>query len=1367
MPAVAPNSNQRPPGSNGLISKLTALPPAIDDDEETTTDESSDEAAALEMDGQELWTQTFCANCDCLIEPGEGLASKQAEATANDSGMTTPSTGLKSRSGTIKARTSEDRAQHPSNADKPKESNPSNLKRTHSAGRLHARGGVGPLAPHKRTGSAGSRLNALSELRPTTKLHPTTGEENGKGKSKAHEVGGKGRKSPALSRRGSSASTKSGNHSSGPSSIKSNEASVGPVVSSTGKSKARSLLGGLTPAALRQQQEELTQKKKAPAQLYCSERCRTIDEQRSAGLGELSQYLSQPLIPQAPAAWSHAPWSAGPPASGWPRSTSMSSVPLPLLVGTPDSECMCPECMDKYAEIGSASGGTVPSGASDTTESSSSYMYGRPRSGQKRRTASGRIVTPLNLHPPGAAPDGYFPVMTAPATRRPSTSSPRIRAGEGVPVADARSTGMPPRTSPSAGPVGSAGTVGTDTSTVSSASAASLWEPRLKKQAEPSKSNARARSSTNTSVPENGSGNTTVTGTPAITPRHSVLASARHMPSLSVPILTPANKDEAEATTERSPAFSGSVKAEPSLATSPLNLLSRSAHNHAAPTLDVWNEHVGSPSTKSSLLSRSLASEHTLMGGASGITLAGVSGGHSAGHGHQRSTSSTGASATASSQTANDPAVIGLDTSAHGMGRSSSRDAHGRARHNSMSEQNDLSLAVGSLKLAQSRSNHRHSFAEDGRRYSRHMSLFGVGGATQDYDHQQALSSSVSSSNSGWLKSISSAWNALRGVPPDAGYRRDSDSVVAVADDDLSEGYTRRPSEDAYSRRASTASRTSETRYGLAPWLRRGDLSMSGTDTKSANVQDTETPTQSLVAKPTIRRGTVPAFAREIGQGDIPGEASDNLEGQPSSIKSNVAQAGTGSLVDSRRQSVSLADVLEVSDEEEQRRRRRQERKDRRSREIHVLPPLLAPISRNSSSTNLYAHMPRSARGHVRARTQSNTPQMVVGSAGSGSHSAHLPQRSTTPSLAAYANAPSSPTVMRSPYPADARGFVSPTRPGSASGMYSTGTSPRAKGLGWGAMTSMTPVAPPLGQQQQPAPFGSAGAAHGLSTSIGYGHAAMLANRSIYNAAHAPGGTHGHHAHAHRQHHHQHHHHGHQSQRPSHAVRHSTTGSNGLTLGHIGTLGVHPHGLGVVAGRHSTMPSMMHRSPTPTVPEDGGEMSSHELTGCDMVARPNSAMAQHHRHRNSLVPPPPRSRSSVGVHNLHGLTHAVTEQPHHEQHHPAAVHASMSPSKHTWSYDALPGLKTYPLLQLPDRETHDVYDAGWGLGDGGLAKHLTGRALNEQQQQHEAQQLQQQEQLYQQQSRAAEQGSRDARGSSQVQTGFAPAHRKKLFYFDA
>jgi hypothetical protein len=33
------------------------------------------------------------------------------------------------------------------------------------------------------------------------------------------------------------------------------------------------------------------------------------------------------------------------------------------------------------------------------------------------------------------------------------------------------------------------------------------------------------------------------------------------------------------------------------------------------------------------------------------------------------------------------------------------------------------------------------------------------------------------------------------------------------------------------------------------------------------------------------------------------------------------------------------------------------------------------------------------------------------------------------------------------------------------------------------------------------------------------------------------------------------------------------------------------------------------------------------------------------------------------------------------------------------------------VLQLPDRETHDRYDDGWGLGDGGLEEMMTGRKL--------------------------------------------------------
>uniref|UniRef100_V5EX18 Uncharacterized protein n=1 Tax=Kalmanozyma brasiliensis (strain GHG001) TaxID=1365824 RepID=V5EX18_KALBG len=401
------------------------------DDEETTTDDSSDEEAALEMDGQELWTQTYCLTCDCLIEPGEGISKANAATAAGTSSPATHTT-LKSRSGTIKARGSSNASDtNPPAVDETKATNGSkhsptatklagsgDLKRTNSAGRLHAKAGAGPLGPHKRTGSAGSRLHALSELRPTTKLH------DDKGKAKAST------KSPAASRSnsrpGSAASNRSHSNSSGPSSFKSNDAAASSNANTTSDGQARvkkrGFLGGLglTPAALKQQEAELAAKRKAPTPLYCSERCRLIDERRSSGLGELTQYLSQPLAPPVTAAWT------GPPAPHWTRTASVSSIPMAATAETPGSDCLCPECMDKYVDSGSANGAAIPSGASDTaTESSNGYMYARGTV-QKPRTASGRLITPLGLENGGV--EGYFPQYAPNYAMTPaSQNSPRIR----------------------------------------------------------------------------------------------------------------------------------------------------------------------------------------------------------------------------------------------------------------------------------------------------------------------------------------------------------------------------------------------------------------------------------------------------------------------------------------------------------------------------------------------------------------------------------------------------------------------------------------------------------------------------------------------------------------------------------------------------------------------------------------------------------------------------------------------------------------------------------------------------------------------------------------------------------------------------
>lgn len=211
-------------------------------------------------------------------------------------------------------------------------------------------------------------------------------------------------------------------------------------------------------------------------------------------------------------------------------------------------------------------------------------------------------------------------------------------------------------------------------------------------------------------------------------------------------------------------------------------------------------------------------------------------------------------------------------------------------------------------------------------------------------------------------------------------------------------------------------------------------------------------------------------------------------------------------------------------------------------------------------------------------------------------------------------------------------------------------------------------------------------------------------------------------------------------------------------------LGAPPNSAGQpVLGRHSTMPVTLHRSPTPSVPEDGGEMSSQDLTSGDFVPRPSSAMAggqQGRRHHRTSLMPPPRSRSSLGMHSAHriqpltstegaavaALTPASEEVPAegYPQH-----HAEAEPGR-TWSYDHLSGLKTYPILQLPDRETHDVYDAAWGLDAGGLAKHLGQDAgANADARTPRSSQPK---------------GTEEARG---VQKGFQPQTRKKLFYFDA
>ena len=1388
-----------------------------DDDQETTTDDSSDDdQAAFEMDGQELWTQTYCVTCDCLIEPGQGIA-KAAASSSNTAAPSNPvtHTTLKSRSGTIKARgsnasdtapTSTAQDDKPAAASKhsptaPKHPAPPPLQRTHSAGRLHAKSGAGPLGPHKRTGSAGSRLHALSELRPTTKLH----DDKPKHKANTRDASGPhGRKSPAASRPGSAASNRSHSNSSGPSSFKSNEANLTSNANTTSdvhvRTKKRGFLGGLglTPAALKQQEDELAAKRKAPTPLYCSERCRLIDERRSSGLGELTQYLSQPLAPLTATTW------APPPPHMWARSASVSSIPLQMTANTPESECLCPDCVDKYADHSSASGAAIPSGASDTaTESSSGYVYGRGAV-QKPRTASGRLITPLGLHPPGASTEGYFP-QYAPAYAMTATShnSPRVRPFEVAQGSEpARVSSVPPRSS-SAASAGKASTAGTEGSGLSSESGSSLWEPRLKPY-----SNPGARNSSCLSV-EGGatrttSGLSTSTATPAITPRQSMIVPSsagisRAARRLSVTGFAPTHEVDEEAqhasdalratspasTLPRRPE-SRSHRSSLLLATSPLKLLDKASQHHAPPSIDLFSDHVGSPNARGSLLSRSLASEHTLMG-ASGITLTNQ---HAmpAASSFQECDSTSAQSHRQSSQeresSARRPSALSQSFSSQSFNDASACRQDQSSR---MSDSGDsLSMAVGSLRLAQSRASgplasvsRRGTDASESKQTDlRRLSLFGVAGApARRNSNAFSISSSNSgSTSSGWLRSLSSAWLNWRSTASPAPMQADSDVFPTTDDSDEWPSH----GSDHTSRRESSTSRSSSSNNNnnnKIPYAQKRASSVRDANMARSSSQQGEllhpsasssqqipddhsaaiTPTQSLVARPTIRRGHVPAYVNEIGQGGIPGDSSS--ADAKAEMNADPAQRLARARVDSFTRVVD-ADAAQKKVNK------------RRSRDISVLPPLLAPVSRTGSSTNLYAQVPRSARAYStgRAWSAANTPQMYVGSAGS-SHQQHASSGGGSVNVQ-----PSrSPTLMRSPYHSSlaltqdaARAALSPSRPNSAAGyhslQYSAGTSPRAKGLGWGAMTSI--ASPPTSLADE------AALPHHYSNhrqSVSYGHAAATASRACVNQALRGQHHHHHHSHSHHHHHghghqhqhqhqhqhahqHQHHHrhqhswhengqgHGHSASMSDHhqSAAASQAGEH-PSLGHMMTLGAPPnatshHG----ASRHSTMPVTLHRSPTPSVPEDGGEMSSHDLTR-DIVSRPNSALAGARRHYRPSLMPPPRSRSSMGMHAHRFQPLTSTE----------AVPVGEEEPTRTWSYDHLSGLKTYPILQLPDRrETHDVYDRAWGLDDGGLAKHLG----------HDAKRAE---------GASTDAAAREGRdGTNSVQVGFQP-HRKKLFYFDA
>ncbi|KAI3476415.1 hypothetical protein L1887_62067 [Cichorium endivia] len=175
------------------------------------------------------------------------------------------------------------------------------------------------------------------------------------------------------------------------------------------------------------------------------------------------------------------------------------------------------------------------------------------------------------------------------------------------------------------------------------------------------------------------------------------------------------------------------------------------------------------------------------------------------------------------------------------------------------------------------------------------------------------------------------------------------------------------------------------------------------------------------------------------------------------------------------------------------------------------------------------------------------------------------------------------------------------------------------------------------------------------------------------------------------------------------------------------TLGAPPNGIGNrgggggISGRHATMPSALQRN-----------SDAERARG-----RRRNVFAGPHLGR-LYQPTPTRPGGAAWASPPPHVAQAAASIPlHHEE------------PPRTWSYDQLSGLKTYPILQLPDRETHDVYDAAWGLDAGGLAKHL-GQVPAD----------------VQRGARPAHNERRTSTDQGSVQMGFQP-HRKKLFYFDA
>ncbi|KAI3485793.1 hypothetical protein L1887_50839 [Cichorium endivia] len=290
---------KEPPKPNSKVARMAAQnnqqDDDDDDDEETTTDDSSDEEAAFEMDGQELWTQTFCATCDCLIEPGEGIA-KSSSKTDPPASPAFHST-LKSRSANSTTRgsnASEQAAQIAADSNKPATGSKDALKRTHSRRSSACQSRWrSPRPPTSAPAAQAAACMPSASSVPPQSCTTTRAKERASPATPLHPP--IARVPPRLAQAPLPAN-RSHSNSSGPSSFKSNEANASvshpTATDAQPRPRKRGFLGGLglTPAALKQQEAELAAKRKAPTPLYCSERCRLIDERRSSGLGELAKY---------------------------------------------------------------------------------------------------------------------------------------------------------------------------------------------------------------------------------------------------------------------------------------------------------------------------------------------------------------------------------------------------------------------------------------------------------------------------------------------------------------------------------------------------------------------------------------------------------------------------------------------------------------------------------------------------------------------------------------------------------------------------------------------------------------------------------------------------------------------------------------------------------------------------------------------------------------------------------------------------------------------------------------------------------------------------------------------------------------------